>query len=119
MIDRILHSYQQTDSISGITRIQRINILSFFRMGSLLPDEVCNLPKDHPHSILEVGVRYGYSAITFLKASENATYLGIDSNSDSFGRGSGAIDWARNYFGYSADFMIADTKNAGISRGLL
>jgi 2-polyprenyl-3-methyl-5-hydroxy-6-metoxy-1,4-benzoquinol methylase len=64
-----------------------------------------------PQSILEIGVRYGYSAITFLNASENATYLGIDTNTDSFGGARGAIEWAKKITSkYSADFIIADTQ---------
>jgi len=112
MIDRILHSYQQTDfDIRNYTNPKdKLSYLfsewvPYYRMKYAICKEI------NPHSILEVGVRYGYSAITFLKASENATYLGIDSNSDSFGGDRGAIDWAKKITsGYSADFMIADTQ---------
>jgi hypothetical protein len=30
-----------------------------------------------PQSILEIGVRYGYSAITFLQACPKASYFGL------------------------------------------
>jgi len=48
-----------------------------------------------PASILEIGVRYGYSAAAFLNACPGATYLGIDLDSDTFGGVKGAIQWAR------------------------
>jgi len=65
----------------------------------------------NPQSILDVGSRYGYSAITFLKASEKATYLGINNYLNSFDRSKGAIEWTKKITsGYNADFLIADTK---------
>ena len=64
-----------------------------------------------PSSILEVGVRYGYSAITFLKAVPNATYVGIDNDTDTYGGSSGAIHWAREITGgYDATFIIANSQ---------
>ncbi len=66
----------------------------------------------NPHSILEMGVRYGYSAITFLTASQNATYLGIDNDTDSFGGSRGAIEWAKKITKNSnATFLIANTQD--------
>jgi cyclopropane fatty-acyl-phospholipid synthase-like methyltransferase len=77
----------------------------YYRMKYAICKEI------NPRSILEIGVRYGYSAITFLNASENATYLGIDTNTDSFGGARGAIEWAKKITSkYSADFIIADTQ---------
>jgi 2-polyprenyl-3-methyl-5-hydroxy-6-metoxy-1,4-benzoquinol methylase len=65
----------------------------------------------NPASILEVGVRYGYSAITFLKASPDATYFGIDCDTNTFGGSKGAIEWAKKITeGYKADFLIANTQ---------
>lgn len=65
-----------------------------------------------PEKILEIGVRYGYSAITFLKARPDAFYLGIDNNSDTFGGTTGAINWAKKITkNYNAEFIIADTQN--------
>ncbi len=65
----------------------------------------------HPSSILEIGVRYGYSAITFLKAATNATYAGIDNDTDTYGGASGAIHWAREITKeYNASFIIADSQ---------
>jgi 2-polyprenyl-3-methyl-5-hydroxy-6-metoxy-1,4-benzoquinol methylase len=65
----------------------------------------------NPLSILEVGVRYGYSAITFLNASPEASYFGIDNNTNSFGGAKGAIEWAKKITdGYKTNFLIADTQ---------
>jgi 2-polyprenyl-3-methyl-5-hydroxy-6-metoxy-1,4-benzoquinol methylase/predicted O-methyltransferase YrrM len=64
-----------------------------------------------PKSILEVGVRYGYSAISFLSASEKASYLGIDNDSNTFGGTIGALEWAKNITkNYSASFLLGDTQ---------
>lgn len=65
----------------------------------------------NPASILEVGVRYGYSAITFLTAAPQATYLGIDIDASTFGGKSGAVTWAKKITGeYKAEFLIGDTQ---------
>lgn len=65
-----------------------------------------------PTSILEIGVGYGYSAITFLKASENATYLGIDNNSNTFGKNKVTGNWAKEITkNYKAEFMLADSQS--------
>ncbi len=64
-----------------------------------------------PQSILEVGVRYGYSAITFLSACSEASYLGIDNNSAAYGGSPGCINWAKEITrGFNAKFLIADTQ---------
>lgn len=64
-----------------------------------------------PRSILEIGVRYGYSAITFLSASPQASYVGIDNNSSTFGGQVGSFEWAKKITaGYKAEFIIADTQ---------
>lgn len=63
-----------------------------------------------PESILETGVRFGYSAITFLEASPNACYVGIDIDSESYGGVKGAIDWAEKIMKeYKTEFIIEDT----------
>lgn len=65
-----------------------------------------------PSSILEIGVRYGYSAAAFLDASPGSRYLGIDLDADTFGGVKGAIDWAREITrGSSAEFLVADTQS--------
>lgn len=64
-----------------------------------------------PRSILEIGVRYGYSAATFLRAAPKASYLGIDAENESFGGEEGALDWARKITaGYDVSFLVADSQ---------
>jgi SAM-dependent methyltransferase len=64
-----------------------------------------------PRSILEIGVRFGYSARTFLEASPSAMFLGIDLDSDQFGGEHGALDWARQIMqDYDASFIVADSQ---------
>lgn len=63
-----------------------------------------------PRSILEIGVRFGYSMLAFLDASPSARYVGIDLDSSAFGGSVGAIEWARHAAkGYRADFIIGDS----------
>jgi 2-polyprenyl-3-methyl-5-hydroxy-6-metoxy-1,4-benzoquinol methylase len=65
-----------------------------------------------PKTILEIGVRYGYSAITFLSAIPDAQYLGIDNDTDTFGGSKGAIQWAEKITkNYNAKFFIANTQD--------
>ena len=67
-----------------------------------------------PQKILEIGVRFGYSAQAFLDASPNAKYLGIDNDSNSFGGEKNAIRWAQRLsLEYHADFVIADSQQMG------
>lgn len=64
-----------------------------------------------PRRILEVGVRFGYSAAAFLDASPGATYLGIDNDSETYGGHKGAIQWARQITsGADAKYLIADSQ---------
>jgi 2-polyprenyl-3-methyl-5-hydroxy-6-metoxy-1,4-benzoquinol methylase len=64
-----------------------------------------------PKSILEIGVRYGYSVRTFLEASPDATLLGIDMDSAEFGGQIGALDWARRITAeYHAEYVVADSQ---------
>jgi hypothetical protein len=64
-----------------------------------------------PKSILEVGVRFGYSAKSFLEASPAAKLLGIDLDCDLYGGQKGALQWARRITaGYDAEFVTADTQ---------
>lgn len=64
-----------------------------------------------PQSILEIGVRFGYSAIAFLKGYPQATYLGIDNDSDTHGGVKGAFHWAQKITqGMMADYLIADSQ---------
>jgi len=64
-----------------------------------------------PKSILEVGVRFGYSARAFLEASPAAKLLGIDLDCDLYGGQKGALHWARQITAaYDAEFVTADTQ---------
>jgi SAM-dependent methyltransferase len=63
-----------------------------------------------PKTILEIGVRFGYSALAFLSASPSSRYLGIDLDLPTFGGSAGAIGWARKACcQYQAEFLIADS----------
>ncbi len=47
-----------------------------------------------PATILEIGVRYGYSARAFLDACPHARLVGIDADLPAYGGHPGAVDWA-------------------------
>jgi 2-polyprenyl-3-methyl-5-hydroxy-6-metoxy-1,4-benzoquinol methylase len=65
----------------------------------------------NPKNILEIGVRYGYSAISFLKAAPRASYLGIDNDSANFGGSVGAYKWAKMILEkYDAEIILSDTQ---------
>ena len=64
-----------------------------------------------PRRILEVGVRFGYSAAAFLDACPDAEYLGIDNDSENFGGHKGAIEWARRITSRArASYLVADSQ---------
>jgi len=64
-----------------------------------------------PKRILEIGVRYGYSAFAFLNACPSAQYTGIDLDADLYGGTQGAIDWARDHTRqHHTEFIIADSQ---------
>jgi 2-polyprenyl-3-methyl-5-hydroxy-6-metoxy-1,4-benzoquinol methylase len=64
-----------------------------------------------PSCILEIGVRYGYSALAFLDSCPHCKYLGIDLDSNTFGGTEGAINWAKKITkSYQADYLIADSQ---------
>lgn len=64
-----------------------------------------------PRSILEIGVRFGYSARTFLEAAPNASFVGIDLDSEQFGGCRGAVEWAKKITAsFDTEFVIADTQ---------
>jgi 2-polyprenyl-3-methyl-5-hydroxy-6-metoxy-1,4-benzoquinol methylase len=48
-----------------------------------------------PKRVLEIGVRFGYSAMAFLDASPECEYVGIDANLPEYGGEVGAFDWAK------------------------
>lgn len=64
-----------------------------------------------PKRILEIGVRYGYSAITFLEACPQASYVGIDNDSNTHGGVVGALAWAEAITeSYQAEFILTDSQ---------
>jgi 2-polyprenyl-3-methyl-5-hydroxy-6-metoxy-1,4-benzoquinol methylase len=64
-----------------------------------------------PQSILEIGVRYGYSAHAFLDAMPASNYLGIDLDCTAAGGVKGAIDWAKQILKpFNADLIVADSQ---------
>ncbi|MFQ4145614.1 methyltransferase domain-containing protein [Chlorogloeopsis sp. ULAP02] len=64
-----------------------------------------------PASILEIGVRFGYSAAAFLNGYSTAKYVGIDLDTDSYGGVKGAINWAKKITQpFEAEFIVADTQ---------
>jgi hypothetical protein len=69
-----------------------------------------------PESILEIGVRYGYSAHAFLAAVPEAFYLGIDSNDPAHNAmGEPTLPWAesmlrRNISECRVEFDIVNTR---------
>src|SRR5450432_4086455 len=67
--------------------------------------------KLQPARILEIGVRYGYSALAFLNGYPDASYLGIDSDGELYGGVKGAIEWARDSTrNYNASFLVMDSQ---------
>ncbi|HEY9812557.1 MAG TPA: methyltransferase domain-containing protein [Candidatus Sericytochromatia bacterium] len=64
-----------------------------------------------PASILEIGVRFGYSAAAFLHGNSAAQYVGIDLDTDVYGGQKGAINWAKEITQqFATKFVIADTQ---------
>jgi SAM-dependent methyltransferase len=64
-----------------------------------------------PKSIVEIGVRYGYSARAFLEACPSAKYLGIDADLPAFGGHPGALAWAQNNLsGFNVDFVKGNSQ---------
>ncbi|MGD2072093.1 MAG: class I SAM-dependent methyltransferase [Candidatus Thorarchaeota archaeon] len=75
--------------------------------------DICK--KQNPKCIVEIGVRAGYSAWTFLQACPKARYIGIDANNGTHG-GQGGKDgryfkWAKKIlFNYDCKFIEMDTQ---------
>ena len=62
-------------------------------------------------SIVEIGVRAGYSALAMLAAIPEATYLGIDADEGEWGGESGYFEKARDTLaGYQATFLHANSQ---------
>lgn len=64
-----------------------------------------------PASILEIGVRAGYSAYAFLNAVPEAEYFGIDAQAPNYGPSLALAEHAREILSpYDARFLCADTQ---------
>lgn len=62
-------------------------------------------------SIVEIGVRAGYSAYAFLAAQPQARYMGIDADQGEWGGEAGYFDRARTVLqGFAVDFLRADSQ---------
>jgi 2-polyprenyl-3-methyl-5-hydroxy-6-metoxy-1,4-benzoquinol methylase len=112
MFDAILDAFQRSDydfrSIAhpdDPRKAQFPEWVTYYRLKWAIAQVI------QPRSILEIGVRYGYSGHAFLTACPDATYLGIDLDSDISGGVKGAIDWAKQILQpFAATFLIADTQ---------
>ena len=75
--------------------------------------DICK--KQNPKTIVEVGVRAGYSAWCFLQACPDAHYIGFDANNGTHG-GQGGVDgryfkWAKHILkDYSHELINLDTQ---------
>ncbi|MDQ3313561.1 MAG: class I SAM-dependent methyltransferase [Verrucomicrobiota bacterium] len=69
-------------------------------------------------SILEIGVRFGYSAMAFLTAVPEAKFTGIGLNGENFAGQRDAREWAKRVTsGYDAKFLVADMQTLRRSPG--
>jgi predicted O-methyltransferase YrrM len=72
-----------------------------------------------PNSVLEIGVRFGYSAHAFMSTGTNLLYTGIDSNNPKHGGWkTPTLDWAKSMLNrtcknrfFTPTFIVADTQN--------
>jgi predicted O-methyltransferase YrrM len=71
--------------------------------------------EQNPKKIVEIGVRAGYSAWTFMQSCPESKYIGLDANNGTHG-GQGGTDkkfmkWARNILkDYNAEIREVDTQ---------
>lgn len=64
-----------------------------------------------PRTILEIGVRYGYSAFAFLTATPTAMYHGWDADNVTHGGAKGAYLWAQQEL-RKWEFATCELKNS-------
>lgn len=73
-----------------------------------------------PKTILEIGVRFGYSAHAFLSACPTAKYIGIDNDSENFGGVRGALLHAKSILAKcKASFQTEDSQTLSTLPGEL
>jgi len=64
-----------------------------------------------PAHILEIGVRYGYSARAFLDAAPTAHYVGLDADLSTFGGQPGALTWTQQALrNFNVELLKEDTQ---------
>lgn len=77
----------------------------YYRMKAAIAQAI------QPSTILEIGVRYGYSGAAFLHGAPNGHYTGIDADLTSFGGAEGAINWAKKILPEKqSSFIVADSQ---------
>lgn len=69
-----------------------------------------------PATILEIGVRYGYSARAFLEGSPHAQLVGIDADTPTFGGQPGAVDWAEQSLAPHFNVSIIKKNSQSLKR---
>ncbi len=81
MIERIIRAYEESNydfrqyaNLADPLRDLFPEWVDYYRMKWAIAKVL------QPESILEVGVRFGYSARAFLEACPDAVYTGIDAN---------------------------------------
>ena len=73
-----------------------------------LKNAICKILK--PDTILEVGVRYGYNAVTFLSAVQKTRYIGIYDVTNAPGFPPRYTLGKKNYRRYKFDFLLLNTQ---------
>jgi len=63
-----------------------------------------------PKRILEIGVRYGYSAAAMLAGAPRAEYCGIDLDAPAYGGGTDGLEFSRKHLPASASLLREDTQ---------
>jgi 2-polyprenyl-3-methyl-5-hydroxy-6-metoxy-1,4-benzoquinol methylase len=112
MLDKILETYRQSqydfrDLTCPEDPLQHLfsDWVPYYRLKWAIAQVL------QPRSILEIGVRYGYSARVFLEAVPDAKFVGIDLDSDQFGGVKGAIDWATKLLApYDIALIVSDSQ---------
>lgn len=112
MIEKILELFQKTDfdfQSYANPHDELFYLFDEWNEKYRMKYAICKVIE--PKTILEIGVRYGYSAVTFLSVVPDATYLGINTDTDSTNGSKEAIQWAKKITDqYNVNFLIADTQ---------
>lgn len=117
MLDKILDNYKKSDydfreyafpedPLSDLFE----EWVNYYRMKWAIAKTI------QPASILEVGVRYGYSSMAFLQACPEAKLTGIDADAPTFGGQPGAVDWAECSLSEKFDVTILRENSQGLTK---